>query len=421
LPAFYERMTLNSPLKEIRAIVGSGGQPSQPPLIVEVCPCYVNLESETGGISNIVRQICSHLSASQRQVLLLCGNTDLGKVVARPGRETVNEYLRVQVFPQRPHPWLGPTGLLRAAVRALPRDCVAHVHTCFSAFSESAMAVFSRRGIPFIFTPHGKLSPHTMRTRKLPKRIWWSLVARRYVQRASTIALSGSAESDLFPSLGLRKDFLVIPNGYEAPLEASTGIPTGESPYVLFLGYLDPRKQPEFLVRAFARSKAVKSHKLLIVGPDAYGHEAVLCRTVEECKIRDRVVILGPKYGTDKWRHLRQAACLALPSRGEGLPVVLCEALGAGVPSVYSKACNFPEVEAQGAGIEIEGFSEAKWAEAIDRVCLDREAQSRMRAAASRMGADYSWERTVARWRDLYDTVWRRVAIPHSASQIGLA
>jgi glycosyltransferase involved in cell wall biosynthesis len=405
-------MTRNSHVNEFRATAKSGDQSLDVPLIVEVCPCYVNLEGETGGVANIVRQICLHLAVSRRRVLLLCGNTELGNVVARPGQKDVNDYLAVQVFAQRANPLLGPTRSLKAALRELPGDCVVHVHSCFSAFTESAMSVLSKRGIPFVFTPHGKLSGHMMSHKGLSKRMWWSAFTRRYVRRASAIALSGSAEADLFPALGLRQPFVVIPNGYEMPADATAERLPVESPYILFLGYLDPRKQPEFLVRAFAKSKTAASHKLLIVGPDTYGHETAVRQTVDTCGIRDRVTILGAKYGVEKWNLLRHAACLCLPSRGEGLPVVLCEALGAGVPAVYSKACNFPEVRAVGAGVELDGFSETAWADAIDLVCLDREAQSRMRAAARRMAGEYSWTNIVARWRDLYDAIWKQRVAP---------
>ncbi len=411
-------MAQGSEFKDIQAKTDSGSQTLKAPLIVEVCPCYVDTKNETGGVSNIVRQICLHLAANARKVLLLCGNTELGKVVASPGQTRVSEYLTVRVFPQRLHPTWGPTRQVKTALRDVPQDCVAHVHTCFSAFTESAMATLSRRGIPFIFTPHGKLSGQMMANRNVAKRLWWSVVARRYVQRASAIAVSGSAEATLFPSLGLRQPSVVIPNGHEAPVGQQIEVAAVEEPYVLFFGYLDPRKQPEFLVRAFARSKACNSHRLLIVGPDAYGHGATVCQAADACGIGDRVAILGPRYGAEKWSLLRCAACLCLPSRGEGLPVVLCEALGAGIPAVYAESCNFPELGAEGAGIAVGGFSEEEWAAAIDRVCLDGAARASMRAAANRMGASYTWRQMVRRWSDLYDAVWSGSGGPRSVSGV---
>jgi glycosyltransferase involved in cell wall biosynthesis len=394
-------------LEEAQTVNQRGSQSRMAPLIIEVCPCYVDLKGEAGGVANIVRQICLHLAAARRQVLLLCGNTELGRVVASPGQVRLGDHLTMEVFSQRSNPVFGPMAPLRAVLRKLPPDCVAHIHTCFSAFTESAMAELFRLRVPFIFTPHGKLSGHMMSRRGAVKRLWWFAVTRRCVQRASAIAVSGAGEAELFPSLGLQRPTAVIPNGYDVPATNENDVQTSADPYVLFLGYLDPRKQPEFLVRAFARSRACQSHRLVIAGPDSYGHEAIVRREAEVLGIQDRVAILGPMYGAHKWALLRNAACLCLPSHGEGLPVVMCEALGAGVPAVYSKACNFPEVQARGAGIELTGFSEEGWANAVDRACLDQKAALAMRAAASRMAGDYSWGAIVARWRGLYDEIWQ--------------
>jgi glycosyltransferase involved in cell wall biosynthesis len=77
-------------------------------------------------------------------------------------------------------------------------------------------------------------------------------------------------------------------------------------------------------------------------------------------------------------------------------------------------------VHTQGAGVELDGFSEAEWANAIDRLCLDEATRTNMRAAANRLAGEYSWESIVTRWLDLYDTVWGRSVVAHSNAQIVL-
>jgi len=120
------------------------------------------------------------------------------------------------------------------------------------------------------------------------------------------------------------------------------------------------------------------------------------------------VIFYGATHGRDKWDLLKEAACLCLPSKGEGLPVVLSEALGAGLPSIFSEASNFPEIADVGAGIMLEGFETAQWAEAIDRVCLDRRTSERMRKAAEGMRPSYAWPAIVKRWCDVYDDVYAK-------------
>lgn len=387
----------------------SGILSQRPELIVQVVPCYVDLEKETGGVANIVRQICLKLADMHRQTLLLCGNTELCKTVAEPGFRRASEDLAAQVFSQRRHPLLGPTAALRRRIQALPRHTILHVHTCFSAFTEAAMRCAARNGIPYIFTPHGKLSREFLRNKKALKMLWWKLVARTCVAKASEIALSSGAESALFSELGISDRLTVIPNGFEPFSQDFEERDASEIalPYVLFLGYLDPRKQPEFLVRMFAHSRLAQTHALVFAGPDSYGHRAVIEAEVTAAGLEKMVIFTGPVSGRRKWNLLSNATCLCLPSRAEGLPVILCEAIGAGLPVLFSEACNFADLADKGAGIELKGFDVSVWRNALEKICLSRETQARMHAAARRLSSQYTWRNIAERWITLYDAVWR--------------
>lgn len=375
-------------------------------LIVQVAPCYVDFNSESGGVANVVRQICLGLTQHSNRVLLLCGNNELGKIRAQPGIRKINDLLTVCVLAQHGNPLRGPTAELRKRLgeAASSGTCVAHVHTCFSALTETAMSIFSERRIPFVFTPHGKLTRYMLSKHFALKWLWWHCVARRQVQKSASIALCSAVESVAFSALGLHAPWTVVPNGYSLPPLAPTAF-LAEKPFVLFLGYLDARKQPEFLVRAFAQSTTRFTHQLLFVGPDEYEYRKVIAREVEKQGLGSRVIFAGALYGADKWACLTSAACLCLPSRGEGLPVVMCEALGAGVPQIYSTDCNFNEVASAGAGIMVDGFNPNEWASAIDRVCLHSETADRMRIAAKELSAEYTWQKAIDKWVAIYDSI----------------
>lgn len=81
------------------------------PCILQNCPCYVDLEHETGGVANIVRQICFHLTKQGKHVSLLCGNRELGEAKVQPGLRKINEFLSVEIFDQSSHPLMGLTGI----------------------------------------------------------------------------------------------------------------------------------------------------------------------------------------------------------------------------------------------------------------------------------------------------------------------
>lgn len=269
------------------------------------------------------------------------------------------------------------------------------------------MRCASHRRIPYVFTPHGKLSREALDKNRLAKKLWWNFMAKPVVRNATRIGLSSSREAESFPELGLNGHCQVIPNGFEPVAEAgqtTEGLELTE-PYILFLGYLDPRKQPEFLVRVFALSKLENTHRLVFAGPDAYGHRAKVEAEAKSLGLTGRVIFTGQVSGARKWALLGHAACVCLPSLAEGMPVVLAEALGAGTPSIYSSNCNFPELAQRGAGIELYGFNQQEWARALEGLCGSEGLQQSMRESANRIAPEYTWQAIATKWATLYDAV----------------
>jgi glycosyltransferase involved in cell wall biosynthesis len=375
------------------------------PLVVHFSPCYVDLCGETGGVANVVRHICMGLRKQGADVMLVCGDSELGERKGVPGTRISPEGVMVHVIPQGGFPLVGSVGRIRKIISGLSGHVVCHVHSCFSAFTESAMIALSRQGVPFVFTPHGKLSAASLRNHEGLKAFWWRVIGGRAVSGASRIVLCSRSEAETFPRLNLSSRFDVVPNGFDyesGPLSFEQEERLLESPYILFLGYVDPRKQPEFLVRAFAMTKAKDTHKLVIAGPDPYHYLNVVEREIEKAGLGQKVILYGPAYGSEKWRLLRHAACLCLPSKGEGMPVVLSEGLGSGLPLIISRECNFEEAVGAGAAVIPEPFKEDQWALVMDSICLSEKRRERMAAEALRFSIRFRWENLIAEWVDIY-------------------
>jgi glycosyltransferase involved in cell wall biosynthesis len=380
--------------------------------VLHVVPCFVALDSEAaGGVANVVHQLAVRQAALGMDVTVYCGTTELGRVVATAGARVANSLLRSRAFAQYKAPALGPVREIGKALSgASAAFDVAHVHTCFSLFTETAMNRLAEQHIPFVFAPHGKLSPGMRANRGALKTFWWRLLARRSVARSARIVALANAERDAVIATGLDVPVDVIPNGFDRPPSRSSQAPPFSAPYILFLGYLDPRKQPKLLVEAFAASRSRHSHKLVFVGPDKYGHGSELLILAKRLGVADRVVLQGAAYGTEKWTFLENATCLCLPSRGEGLPVVLCEALGAGVPTIYSEHCNFPEIALAGAGLQVKDFDHRDWANAIDRVTADDPFRNRLARSALALSDKYTWNSVVAQTVETYRAILRKAA-----------
>jgi glycosyltransferase involved in cell wall biosynthesis len=109
---------------------------------------------------------------------------------------------------------------------------------------------------------------------------------------------------------------------------------------------------------------------------------------------------------------LADADVFCLPSRAEGVPKALVEAMALGVPVVATPVGDVPAVLGHGErGRLVRGGDELGLARAIDEVLQDREASAAMatraRAWAAERTSDRQAERLVERLRDWFpDLPW---------------
>ncbi len=120
-----------------------------------------------------------------------------------------------------------------------------------------------------------------------------------------------------------------------------------EMGYFVFLGTVQPRKNIERLVEAFANLPR-KNLKLVIVGMIKEGRGGWLYQPifdkVKALGIEDRVVFTGYMPDEDIPHIYKGSIAYVLPSLYEGFGIPPIEAMAAGVPVVVSKVSCLPEV-----------------------------------------------------------------------------
>lgn len=378
--------------------------------ILQIAPCYVDISRETGGVANIVRQICLKLDQSKITTILICSNTELGKVVAKPEIIKYSDFLTVHIIKQHKNPLFGPTKILHSILKSIDNISLAHVHTCFSAITEYSMKHLTEKKIKCVFTPHGKLSPAMYKDKKFLKDVYFNFISKKNLNNVNAIVTSSSNEIDYAKALGIKSSYSYIYNGY-TPVETKESFQKEwnlmPKSYLLFLGYLESRKQPDLLMRAFIKSKAIKKFKLVLAGPDSYGFK----RTLEELAVSlnlvigEHVIFTDRVQGQQKWDLLHNAKCLLLPSKGEGWPVVIAEAIGTQIPSVISKECNFSEIKKLGLGIEVSDFSIAKWVDAIDDICFNNDHHNEIKLNLIKSKNLFTWDSITQAWLNKYKKI----------------
>jgi glycosyltransferase involved in cell wall biosynthesis len=112
----------------------------------------------------------------------------------------------------------------------------------------------------------------------------------------------------------------------------------GEPPVFLSMGRLTPQKDHAMLLRAFARVRAQRSVRLMILGEGPLRGE--LERLVTDLGIESSVAL--PGYVDEPFSYIRRSAAFVLSSRFEGFGNVLVEALACGTPVVSTDCPSGP-------------------------------------------------------------------------------
>lgn len=178
----------------------------------------------------------------------------------------------------------------------------------------------------------------------------------RCTARAADLVLAPSATTaaELARDYGARKT-AVLPNasgGLTARPEAVVGVrgvvgvDEGGVPGLLFVGRLRLRKGVEVLLRALSllrtQGDPQRSPRLRIAGEGE--HRAAIERAAVRFGVRDQVDFLGRRGPAEVRWLLEHSAALVVPSIYEGMPLVILEAMLAGLPVIASRVSGIPEV-----------------------------------------------------------------------------
>ena len=302
--------------------------------------------------------------AAHLEVLSNYSDVTLFGVVDHTDRHEVSALYPDAFLFDRTYPklWYRGQGLQASlAVKALQLD-VLHAHMLWDYPVYAAWKVSRTLGLPFIITPHGTLA-EAWRYSSPHKQLYRRFISDRMLEQASAVQLLSIAEEDAMKRLGLRMNSVVIPNGLPAshfirntsPNEAISRFPQlAGRRIVLFLGRLWPEKGLDILPRAWASATSADDSSLLVLaGPDYKGYQRTLISSIKEAGIADRTLVTGPLFGTIKDSLLAAADVFVLPSHSEGFSMSLLEAAAAGLPSIFTQECNFPQLALAGGGWEI--------------------------------------------------------------------
>jgi glycosyltransferase involved in cell wall biosynthesis len=186
--------------------------------------------------------------------------------------------------------------------------------------------------------------PHLISGLRVADPRWWRIACERSMTKsADRYVCVSQGVAEFYRRRGFSAEKLVvIPNGIEIarwrnakPKDlAELGLPSGRRA-ILFVGRLDKQKgMDRFFQELPALFRELPDYDLLVVGDGPQA--AALERSARRLESHDRVHFLG--WQADIPPIMAAADVLVLPSRWEGMPNVVLEAMAVGKPVVATQA-----------------------------------------------------------------------------------
>jgi glycosyltransferase involved in cell wall biosynthesis len=313
---------------------------------------------------------------------------------------------------------------LRAWLRDWRPDIV-HLHNPHPPGALRAAArLCDRAHVPYVISTHGFVEFDDYSTGfEMP---WWQQPLVRMLVRAPVVAAARGAarvlmlspfEEPILRRMGASPDRLcVVPNGVDPffsqrvsdderiRLIERFSLPHGRA-RLLFAGNHTVNKGLDVLLRAVTLLKI----DVTVVVAGAIRSADENKRLLDDAGIRlpDPRVIFTDFTTKEELRALYQSAdVFVFPSRADTLPLAVLEAMASGLPVVASSVGGIPFQVTDETGILIPPGDARALADAVGRLCVDRDARVRMgRAARARVLSRFDWRESARLAIDAYEQV----------------
>jgi glycosyltransferase involved in cell wall biosynthesis len=198
----------------------------------------------------------------------------------------------------------------------------------------------------------------------------------------------------------------VIPN-FVREMHVQGIMPEEREPVILAVGRLDKQKGHDLLIRAFARADAKqKGWRLVILGEGP--ERSNLWRLTEDLGIHDAVSMPGVVKEPAEWMY--KADLFVLPSRYEGFPNALLEAMACGCAVIAADCPSGPaEIIRHGVnGLLVPRENITALSTAMDRLMQDSNTRQRLSDQALKVKETFSQGEIMNRWNALIQKILDR-------------
>jgi glycosyltransferase involved in cell wall biosynthesis len=235
---------------------------------------------------------------------------------------------------------------------------IINFHDTYIPFHSAFGRICERADIPYVITPQGGLTHLAQNVKPIKKKIGNILFMDHFVKNAKALFATSQNEADDMMEYYPNSEIFILPNGIDEELlylepkmnkKNLKEFCNEDDLIVGFIGRLDVYHKGIDLLLLTIKSLQEKGYgdniKLVMVGPfytEADKNE--IESLVNSLKYPDKVMIVGPAYGDDKWEWLKTFDVFIHTSRFEGLPVAVLEAMAFGKPCIVTPGSNIQDI-----------------------------------------------------------------------------
>jgi glycosyltransferase involved in cell wall biosynthesis len=270
---------------------------------------------------------------------------------------------------------------------------------------------------PFVVTVYD-LSFLRYREAFRPFNRWYlSRLTAHSVKRArAVITISESTRQDVIDFLdvppervrtiycGCDENFRPLP---AAEIEAFKALHQLPGTFVLYLGTLEPRKNVDGLIRAYARwrERQPDAPPLIVAGGKGWYYHQIF-KLVESLNLTESIRFPGyiPQDELPLWYNA--ATLFVYPSHFEGFGLPVLETMACGTPVITSTVSSLPEVAGQDGVARLVSPTDAEaLAEAMNEVMVDADLRASMSERGLARAAKFKWQKTAQETIAIYQKV----------------
>jgi GalNAc-alpha-(1->4)-GalNAc-alpha-(1->3)-diNAcBac-PP-undecaprenol alpha-1,4-N-acetyl-D-galactosaminyltransferase len=283
--------------------------------------------------------------------------------------------------------------VLRRAIIASKPDVVISFMNSVNVYTILACL---RSNIPVIASEH--IYPGSNDANKI-----WQLIMKLTYRYADLVTVLTQNALPFYPAKeGYRT--IVMPNPVVAPEHSVSETQLLSTPSLIAIGRLHPQKGFDLLFKAFHKIHAKHPDwQITILGEGSIRPELEQLRS--QLNLTDRIHL--PGLVTNVPEYLNQADLFVMPSRFEGFPMALCEAMAYGLPVLAADCLSGPRdiIENDVNGVLVKTEDIDALAAGLDKLMSDPAKRQQLAYNAPNILDQFGVEQVMEIWQEAIDRV----------------